>query len=511
MKRYILILAVLVSSLALNAQTDATLKKVSETYTLNTDGSIDYNYSKVMSYNTHYSFFSLFGETFVVYNPEYQDLKINHCYTIQKDGKRIDAPANAFNKVLPKLAADAPAYNHLTEMVITHTGLELGATVYLDYTITTKPEMAESLDIDRIFSQPGANILEYQLTVNIPADKKLNWQLTDSKVKPVVKNGCYTWTLRNLPAGAGEAYAPANSEGLPRLTATTAESVESALIPLTVETRDICRVPAEVLNGVSDKAEAIQNFVVKGLGNSGVLPEWTGYHIRPCSEVLRTAYGTVAEKAFAMARLMRAEGLDAEVVLVFPAKAIKSLKTIKNYLVRYNGTFYNVTSATKADISLRADRDEYYSLDGKKLDIGNEVKKIEDVVNITIGAENNLPMHGGYAVYTVPAGVVNGWNMNALHAERRGMCELPYRVQEKQTINITLDGMEWEGEPRAKNIVNKAGSVNISISKNGNTISVERNIQLNKSLFTSAEYADLRALLLAWESRNFRELLFSAE
>ena len=506
-----MILAALMSSLALDAQTDATLKKVSETYTLNTDGSIEHNYSKVMSYNTHYSFFSLFGETFVVYNPEYQDLKINHCYTIQKDGKRIDAPENAFNKVLPKLAADAPAYNHLTEMVITHTGLELGATVYLDYTITTKPGMTESLDIDRIFSQQGANIQEYQLTVNIPADKILNWQLTDSKVKPVIKNGSYTWTFRNLHAGAGEAYAPANSEGLPRLTATTAESLEASLIPLTVETRDICRVPSEVLNGAADKAEAIRNFVVKGLGNSGVLPEWTGHRIRPCSEVLRTAYGTVAEKAFAMARLMRAEGLDAEVILVFPAKAVKSLKTIKGYFVRCNGTFYNVTSTTKADVSLRADRDEYYSLDGRKLDLTNEVKKIEEVVNITLGAENGLPVHGGYAVYTVPDGTVNGWNMNSLHAERREMCELPYSVQEKQTINITLDGMKWEGEPRAKAIENKAGSVNISITKNGNTISVERQIQLNKSLFTPAEYADVRALLLAWESRNFRELLFSAE
>lgn len=499
------------SSLTLNAQTDATIKKVSETYTLNTDGSIDYNYSKVMSYNTHYSFFSLFGETFVVYNPEYQDLKINHCYTIQKDGKRIDAPENAFNKVLPKLAADAPAYNHLTEMVITHTGLELGATVYLDYTITTKPEMTETLDIDRIFSQQGANIQEYQLTINIPADKKLNWKLTDSKVKPVIQNGSYTWTFRNLPAGAGEAYAPANSEGLPRLTATTAKSVESSLIPLTVETRDICRVPSEVLKGAADKAEAIQNFVVNGLGNSGVLLEWTGHHIRPCAEVLSTAYGTVAEKAFAMARLMRAEGLDAEVILVFPAKTVKSLKTIKGYLVRYNGTFYNVTSATKADVSLRADRDEYYSLDGRKLDINNEVKNIEEVLDITIGTANDLPAHGGYTIYTVPEGVVNGWKMNSLHAERKEMCELPYRVQEKQTINITLDGMKWEGVPRTKVIANKAGSVQISIAKNGNTVSVERQIQLSKSLFTPAEYADVRALLLTWESRNFRELLFSAE
>lgn len=527
MKRYIIIVAALMTALSAGAQTtDATIKKVKETYTLDADGSISYNYSKVMTYNTHYSFFSLFGETFVVYNPEYQDLTINHCYTIQKDGTRIDAPENAFNKVLPRPVADAPAYNHITEMVITHTGLELGATVYLDYTIHTKPGMMGSLDIDRTLSQPGTDIKEYTVNINIPEGKNLDWKLSGSKVKPVVNEGSYTWIFRNLPVGAGEAYTAVNGEGLPRLTATTSESLESSLVPFTMETRDLCKVPAEIVNGIVDagqKAEAIQKFVVNGLGNSGLLPEWTGYRFRQCGEVLRTAYGTVLEKALAMARLMRAEGLEAEVVLVFPANAVKSLKTIKDYLVRCDGTYYSVTTPQKVDPALRADRDEYYDISGKKIGITAKVMDIrcETTADIFVqdgtiyiktseGIEEPLKTYGGYAVYTIPSGNgVDAWKMNLLHQKRREMCEIPYAIDEVETVQIQTEDIQWEGNPAVQSIDNVAGKVLVSISSDGKTINVNRHIRLNKSLYTPSEYPALRELLLAWDNRNFRKLIFS--
>jgi len=66
-------------------------------------------------------------------------LQIHESYTRQKDGNIVKTPANALVEVLPSAAANAPAFNALREMVVVHTGLELGATIYLDYSITTKP------------------------------------------------------------------------------------------------------------------------------------------------------------------------------------------------------------------------------------------------------------------------------------------------------------------------------------------------------------------------------------
>ena len=74
-------------------------------------------------------------------------LKIHESYTRQKDGNIVKTPENAFVEVLPSAAADAPAYNGLKEMVVVHTGLELGATIYLDYSVITRPGYLPELDV----------------------------------------------------------------------------------------------------------------------------------------------------------------------------------------------------------------------------------------------------------------------------------------------------------------------------------------------------------------------------
>ena len=114
---------------------DAEYQKLVKEYILQKDGSWDFHYRKEIKLLTHYSFHRLFGETFIVYNPLYQQLKINEAFTVMADGKKVIVPQNAFNGVLPGFAANIPAYNHLREMVVTHTGTEVGSVITLDYTI----------------------------------------------------------------------------------------------------------------------------------------------------------------------------------------------------------------------------------------------------------------------------------------------------------------------------------------------------------------------------------------
>ena len=98
-----------------------------EKYSFGADGSVVYKQHKELKVNTFYSIHNLYGETFIIYNPEFQTLTVDACHTTQVDGTVIPLPPNALNEVLPSAAADAPAYNHLKEMVVTHTGLEPGA------------------------------------------------------------------------------------------------------------------------------------------------------------------------------------------------------------------------------------------------------------------------------------------------------------------------------------------------------------------------------------------------
>lgn len=526
-----------VSAMAAQAQTDATLNSVVETYTLRPDGAIDYDCSKSTTYHTHYAFNSLFGETFVLYNPAYQKLKVNECYTIQKDGRRINAPANAFNEVLPSGAAKSADYNNLREMVITHTGLEQGATSNLSYTITGTPQGAPTLDIDRVIPVAGADIKEYKVVVNVPQGIKLNWSVAGSTVKPVVNGNTYTWTFRNLAPYAGEGHAPVNFTGVPRLSVTTAGSLEEALRPLTIETLDICRAPAEVLkdkNTPAEKIEAVQKFIVNDIALGNVSPVLNGNAIRQCAAVMQSAYGTEAEKGAAMAKLLRAEGVDARVVVVFPKEVkAKSIAAVSKYLVYADGKFYGVKSTGVYDAALRADRDEIYDLSGELIKVEPAVVKIDLSAQLSLGQKEasivsqsgsmegasgavkiadagKVADRAGYVVYTLPAPDkgVDAWGITTVLSKREGSCyEIEYPLEEKCEYTIELKGLKALSPSKTTSFANAAGSVNLSIENRGDSVKVVRSIKLAKSVYTPSEYADLRKLLLEWQSNAFRTIV----
>ncbi|MDE6097066.1 MAG: DUF3857 domain-containing protein [Muribaculaceae bacterium] len=522
MKKYILTAVGVVAFLASYAQkNDATLNKVTETYTLKPDGAIDYDYSKSMIYHTHYSFFTLFGETFVVYNPAFQKLTINECKTTQKDGTVVKAPDNAFNEVLPAGAANSKDYNGLREMVITHTGLEPDCTVDLSYSITGSPDGSPTLDIDRVIPIQGADIKEYNIVVNVPHGTKLDWSVSDSDVKPVIKENTYTWTFRNIPAAAGDYYAPASHKGQPRLSVTTAGSLEEALRPLTVETTDICEAPANVLDGkttIEEKAEAIQKFIVENIATGNVAPALTGYRFRQCASVLASAFGTPAEKALAMAKLMRSAGIDAGVVVVFP-KNIKTrnIANISKFIVKAGDKFYGIDKTGAYEAGNHADRDDLVDLAGNQVSVSFNPLVINDTVDVELSVkdgevetnEGSVAKRGSYWAYTVPENKkgVDSWGMTQLNSKRTDWFEIKSPIVETDVFTIRLDGLTSLTKSCDFNLENAAGSVKLSIENAGSQVIIRREIKLDKSLYPPTEYQMVRALLLEWYSPAYRRLI----
>ena len=136
MKKHISILFALLCFIAANlsAQSyEATYHLISKSYTLNEDGSLDYRYRKELQIFTRASF-DTYGETFILYNPEFQTLTINEAYTVRKDGSVVKTPDNAFNPSLPYSCTDCERFNGMREMVVTHTALEYDATIVLEHT-----------------------------------------------------------------------------------------------------------------------------------------------------------------------------------------------------------------------------------------------------------------------------------------------------------------------------------------------------------------------------------------
>ena len=186
---YMAILAMLLSmALPMQAASEAEFGKLSKAYTIHTNGSQEMRVQKELTLFTHAAMNSLYGESFIIYNPEFQELKIHESYTRQKDGTIVKTPANAFVEVLPSAAADAPAYNGLKEMVVVHTGLELGATIYLDYSVITRPGYLPELDVCEQIEE-FSPIKEYIFSLSVPESKPLHYELLNGKAVPAVRSG----------------------------------------------------------------------------------------------------------------------------------------------------------------------------------------------------------------------------------------------------------------------------------------------------------------------------------
>ena len=191
----------LILAFPVKAASEAEFGKLSKAYTLHADGSQEMRVQKELTLFTHAAMNRVYGESFIIYNPEFQTLKIHDSYTRQKDGTIVKTPENAFVEVLPSVAADAPAYNGLKEMVVVHTGLELGATIYLDYSVVTRPGYLPELDVCEQVEELSP-IREYVFSLSVPESKPLHYEWLNGKAAPVVKTAdgmkTVTWTLKNV-------------------------------------------------------------------------------------------------------------------------------------------------------------------------------------------------------------------------------------------------------------------------------------------------------------------------
>ena len=97
-----------------------------------------------------------------------------------------------------------------------------------------------------------------------------------------------------------------------------------------------------------------------------------------------------------------------------------------------------------------------------------------------------------------------------LNSQRKENLLLPRPVSEVYTYTIECpDNMELRTPETDKTIRNAAGSLTIAVKKNGRTVTAIRSLELNKQLYTPAEYKELRQLLTEWSDVNGRTLLFS--
>lgn len=556
----------------LAAPSEAEFRKLQETWTLQTDGGQEYRCYKELTLFTHTAMNSTYGETFITYNPAFQELKIHDAYVRQKDGSVVRTPANAFVEVLPREAADAPAFNHLKEMVIVHTGLELGATICLDYSILSKPGYLPEIDVCKTLLQTSP-VKEYTLTFIVPDNKPVNYETLQIKTQPqeTFQNGNrqVQWKLQNLPAGSRSLEIHLQNGDVPGLLFSTYPSVKAALnrICQQFNTPDKVRALAQKLTADcktdTEKLLAVADYVRDRIILCPLAPAAIGYQIRPAAELTRSLYGTEYEKINLLTNLLKAVNIPATPLAIYQIDTAPdhcALAAIGELIVKAqaDGKEYRLSPASSlpaglngsfcialengektvlktpirqidytADIVLNKEdaqmeisttlSNDYLpyqkDLSGAVLPQAKDCKVSMNAETTTVNGSMNTPLddQNDYLFLQLPESLngINRFSYARYSSKRPENLRLTTQTREHYSYTIQIPAeLELCTPTQGKKIQNQVGILAISYKLENNVLHINRNLELNKTLISPADYPAFRELVTEWADPNKRQLLF---
>lgn len=565
--KIVLLLTVLACTSALFAS-EAEYNKIAKSWKLNADGSQEFRCSMELTIYTHTAMNGTYGESFIVYNPQYQTLTINESYTRQKNGQIVKTPDNAFVEVLPAAAANAPAYNQLKEMVVVHTGLELGATIYLDYTIKSKAGYLPQLDIYECLEQTSP-VKNYQLSISVPQGKKLDFQLLNrkEKAKETTENGqtCYTWNISQIPARSRWMDVYRMDEQT--FVANTYDSVQQLAENLytQLETRKsmplltLAEALTEKAQSEKEKIIALYRYIQESYALIPLTLTETGFRIRPAEDVINSAYATPAELMNIFQGLLKAAGLKADMYAFLPGTGMKSytfyVKTEADgipYLLACNpastekikafAQYYpalnlstgqleepqlksgkvsilatitcqpkgeTFTASAKAHIS-----NLLLDLEGKQLKHTGQLtiqQEDADFTDLEFSQELATETAGDYRMLELPE-----YPSSHLYEQWAGqgsdsnlLITLPQTPDESYTFTLDIpQELEICTPDCEKEWENKLGRVYVKIGRENGKLKIERSFRMNTASIREADYAQFMTLVKAWCDKNYKTILF---
>ena len=458
---------------------DAVYKLIKQEWAVNADGTSDYHYRHEVQIlrNRALTAYAWLGETFVVYNPDLEELTVNEVYTVQKDGIRVEMPQNAFVYQLPSQCVSCGRFNHIRELAMVHTGMELGCTIVVDYTIHRRYSMLnETLELVK-----ECPVERWEVNVQLPEGQELGARLTDPEVyvfRPTASQTAtsYSLTAINVPQQYVDSYLPAREQLYPRLHLFNGTPEFSPAFD-----RQGLKEAAEVAfqqvdsQDERENIEAIRNHVVANIHLNDLPPAMLGYIHSTAAEVWRTGCGTATDKAVLTAAMLNQVGYNARVIGDNCDEVGVMIDTLE----------YRLDVRSKNPMTLYGEAKD-------------EVKTIER--NGTVNAKLDTLEDGFFQIALPPvggpqvsAGNLSTVRMAPLQSQACNVVEditytLPKGVK---MVNGTIShNLDYEG----------IGSVKISIKQSGKKLRVQRSLKLEQSIVPVSDYADYRQLMIAWQS-----------
>lgn len=465
---FILTISLLMAGMAMaQNQPDAEYNLIRRSYTVNADGSMDINFRKELKLlrNRAITAYADKGETFITYNPEFETLTINECYTIMADGTKVNTPENAFVYQLPSECTDCGRFNGIRELAIVHTALEYNCVIVLDYTIHRN----SGFFVEHFSYQQDCPVKRFEYR---PAYS------TSTEVKT------------NIEQSVNDAYMPGND----------AYEVAFQIGTEPTYTAEQTLPAAAKLLASLKKADskeyiaAIRDWVVDYVHLNTVDLSHVNYVMAPAAEVFNSNCGTLLDKTGLLAALLNEAGFRATLANNYLSVFGDHPMEVE---VSIEGKIYRLTADKKDAIMTESEKNDARAVANAPIIIDRELEW------------NPQPISDGYVRITLPT-EKGALNINpALLAPSRNS-NVQARITSEfyhYAIDLPKNAKLIGGDVEISYNYYDLGSINIIIKQKGRRLLITRNLQLRKAFITKTDYQPFRQLMNDWYSH--RELIFS--
>lgn len=248
------------------------------------------------------------------------------------------------------------------------------------------------------------------------------------------------------------------------------------------------------------------------LGYCGVSLQEAGYRLRPASEVIRSAYGTLAELVNLDVTLQQAAGLEAEVAVCALRPSTKDnqgLATIVSLVAQRKLMLEKVRLTGTQEACLQPFL-TVTNLEGKPLTMEAylSAKEMRQADTLQVDKKKWHQPAEGWGVITLP----DPTPVRTLYAYATNTT-IPENILLPRTVDCTLEtfvrlpeGMKWTGRAD-KEVSNACGKVSFNYEVMQDGVKVVRTIRIGRQLQTPSNYKELYTLLAEWKDANNHTLV----
>ena len=481
MKKILTIIVATIAAIAASAQPDAEYGLLRRTYKANADGSIDITVRKELKLirNRAFTAYADKGETFIVYNPAFESLKINESYTVRADGSKVNTPPNAFVEQLPSEAQNCGRYNALREMAVVHTALEYGCTIVLDYTIHRRSNKL----YDEFSTVMDCPVKRFEVVIDDPQ------HLLTATYDADFSHDGKTYTLVNVPQSTVDSYLPATVNGKHFVVSSVAPAAYPALFTFKSEKLPVAASAISNLTKSDplEYATALRDYVVDYIRLNNIDPGKTNFEHADAATVWNSGCGTAVDKAVLLAAMLRQAGFEAST-------------TFRRHECLVQCTIDGMTYHMSAT-------------DPKKppLYIPGLAHSSDIMISRKL-AWNPVTLGNGYYLVDLPAASGHiDMRSQLLTSVRTAPLSLPDASETYAYTLVLPDSLNLQlltKESSYKSSKEGKWSITVTIRRNANTVLITRIMMLNACTLEGKDYKAFRQALQQWDTS--RQLHFKA-